>query len=68
MLPVILGVCERVCVAADNEEIISTLSSLAFPRRSILQCFSLYSAFVSEHLFLAPLPSARGTLKGFSLL
>lgn len=56
------------CVAADNEEIISTLSSLAFPRRSILQCFSLYSAFVSEHLFLAPLPSARGTLKGFSLL
>lgn len=56
------------CVAADNEEIISTLSSLAFPRCSILQCFSLYSAFVSEHLFLAPLPSARGTLKGFSLL
>lgn len=54
-----------VCVAADNEEIISTLSSLAFPHRSILQWFSLYSAFVSEHLFLAPLPLARVTLKGF---
>ena len=54
-----------VCVAADNEEIISTLFSLAFPRCSILQWFSLYSAFVSEHLFLAPLPPARVTLKGF---
>ncbi len=63
--------CVCVCAAAaDNEEIISTLScsfplSLfptepgpSCPLPDILQCFSHYFAFVSEHLFLAPLPPA----------
>lgn len=61
--------CTCVCTA-DNVEIISTLSflsfSVSFPRSlapscplpAILDWFSYYFAFVSEHLFLAPLPSA----------
>lgn len=61
-------VCVYVCVrAADNEEIISTLFLFLFsplspaplpPLPDILHCFSYYFAFVSEHLFLAPLPPA----------
>lgn len=62
------SVCVFVCVrAADNEEIISTLFLFLFsplspaplpPLPDILHCFSYYFAFVSEHLFLAPLPPA----------